>query len=357
MSPKKRDWLIDESQMDHIQIKIVNAKADIPLIVRGCAGSGKSVIALWKARDIQRKNSGSYLFVTFTKTLTGYLSDGIKAIGLDGEHVCSLNKCFSWKKVGPRKFQMLGWKLPDYDFIIVDEAQDISEEALIEMQKHAKVLLLYGDSGQQIYKNRHALTMEEIKRATNYEMMELLFNYRLPVPIASFVDSVMNAGAKLKSHCMNKDGQKPYVLNAGSIEAQVDKLISVIKTKGLSDVGIFVAKSDMISEVHNLLEAREFQHVVIVGDSEGFFANENQQPVLMTFHRSKGLQFESVFIVGYSDEYLLDDFWVNPLYVAITRSYNSLYILHDDSAHELLSRVTEEQYLEDLSDNEFDFEI
>ena len=32
MSPKKRDWLIDESQMDHIQIKIVNAKADIPLI-------------------------------------------------------------------------------------------------------------------------------------------------------------------------------------------------------------------------------------------------------------------------------------------------------------------------------------
>lgn len=356
MSPKKRDWLIDESQMDHIQIKIVNAKSDIPLIVRGCAGSGKSVIALWKAKDIQRKNSGSYLFVTFTRTLTGYLSDGIKAIGLEGRHVCSLNRCFSWKKVGD-KYQMLGWRLPDYDFIIVDEAQDISEEALIEMQKHAKVLLLYGDSGQQIYRNKHALTMEEIKKVTNYEMMDLIFNYRLPVPIASFVDSVMGSGAKLATHCRNTEGEKPYVINAGSIGTQTDKLISIVKTKGLSDVGIFVAKSDMVPAVHDLLEARNFQHLVLVRESEGIFANENQQPVLMTFHRSKGLQFESVFIVGYSDELLLNDFWVNPLYVAMTRSYNSLYILHDDSADELLSRVAENQYLKDLPDNEFDFEI
>lgn len=352
MSSKKRDWLIDESQMDHIQIKIVNAKSDLPLIVTGCAGSGKSVIALWKAKDIQRKNSGSYLFVTYTRALTSYLSDGIKAIGLDGGHVCSLNRCFNW-----RNEKITGWRLPNYDFIIVDEAQDINEEKLQLMRQHAKVLLLYGDSGQQLYKKQLSLTMEEIKRITNYEMMELPFNYRLPESVAIFVDSAMNASVGLRAHCMNKGGQKPYVINAGPLESQVDQLISIIKTKGLTDVGIFVARKVTRAKVHELLEINGFQHLNLKDDSEGVFAEENQKPILTSFHSSKGLQFESVFILDYCDEFLSNKFWINPLYVAMTRTYNSLFILHDDNAAELLSRVPGDQYLDNLSDNDFDFEI
>ena len=45
----------------------------------------------------------------------------------------------------------------------------------------------------------------------------------------------------------------------------------------------------------------------------------------MTYHSSKGLQFENVFIpectaCGADDR--------NPLYVAITRTYKALYIMH-----------------------------
>ena len=156
---------------------------------------------------------------------------------------------------------------------------------------------------------------------------------------------------------MNKGGQKPYVINAGPLESQVDQLISIIKTKGLTDVGIFVARKVTRAKVHELLEINGFQHLNLKDDSEGVFAEENQKPILTSFHSSKGLQFESVFILDYCDEFLSNKFWINPLYVAMTRTYNSLFILHDDNAAELLSRVPGDQYLDNLSDNDFDFEI
>ena len=43
----------------------------------------------------------------------------------------------------------------------------------------------------------------------------------------------------------------------------------------------------------------------------------------MTYHSSKGLQFEAVFLPNCESN---DN--KNPLYVAMTRTYQSLYILH-----------------------------
>lgn len=46
--------MIKESELDEDQIKVLMATLDKSCIVAGCAGSGKSILALIKAQRIQR---------------------------------------------------------------------------------------------------------------------------------------------------------------------------------------------------------------------------------------------------------------------------------------------------------------
>lgn len=52
----KKDWMIKESELDDDQIKVLMETLDKSCIVAGCAGSGKSVLALIKL-NVFRKNT------------------------------------------------------------------------------------------------------------------------------------------------------------------------------------------------------------------------------------------------------------------------------------------------------------
>ena len=88
----KRSFYVKDSELDDYQVKIINKRTDSSFIVKGCAGSGKSILALWKAKQIQNENMGSWLFIVFTKALMQYMSDGITQIELQSNNVESYNK-------------------------------------------------------------------------------------------------------------------------------------------------------------------------------------------------------------------------------------------------------------------------
>ena len=136
--PKRSFYVKD---LDEYQGKVINKRTDNSFIVKGCAGSGKSILALWKAKDIQNKNLGSFQFIVFTKALKQYMSDGIKQVGIDANNV---DYHWHWENRAG---------CPTADYIIVDEAQDFSKEDILKFKSKAqKALLLYGDSAQQLYK-------------------------------------------------------------------------------------------------------------------------------------------------------------------------------------------------------------
>ena len=56
----KRSFYVRDSELDDYQVRIINKRTDNSFIVKGCAGSGKSILALWKAKQIQNENKGSY---------------------------------------------------------------------------------------------------------------------------------------------------------------------------------------------------------------------------------------------------------------------------------------------------------
>lgn len=63
----KRSFYVKDSELDDYQVKIINKKTDNSYIVKGCAGSGKSILALWKAKQILDEHKGSVLYVVLYK--------------------------------------------------------------------------------------------------------------------------------------------------------------------------------------------------------------------------------------------------------------------------------------------------
>ena len=348
----KRNFYIKESELDDFQVQLIQSRIDIPLIVKGCAGSGKSILALWRAKQIQEAKIGSYLFITFTKTLEQYMSDGISQIGLDDNKIT-----YDWYWQNRMNCQ-------EADYIIVDEVQDFSKSTIDIFRKKAKkALILFGDSAQQIYEGRESWSngyggapmgsMEAIStHLDNRDLRELSFNHRLPKEIGRFAE-LINDG-ELALRCRNESNEKPKILQYNSLNVQLDTITEIIKNRNFEDVGILFRHNDDVRKAYDYLSGKGLNVEAKYDDKTNWRNNKmslnfkSDNPKLMTYHSSKGLQFEAVFLPECTCS---SDGDRNPLYVAITRTYQSLYILHSGNLSSFFDTVPPNLYDTSLTGN------
>ncbi len=329
----KRSFYVKDSQLDDYQIQVINRRTTGSFIVKGCAGSGKSILALWKAKQIQDEHSGSLKYIVFTKALMQYMADGIKQVGIK-----QTNVDYYWH-----------WAHEDCsetDYIIVDEAQDFTKEDIeLFRSKARKALFLYGDSAQQLYsfiKDRKTLSMEDIQHFTKFPIEQLVFNHRLPKKIARLAQYLNSDEDNLESRCKTEGVHRPKILKYRSLEAQYDAIISLIKNKNMEDVGILFRANKEVEHAYNYFSKKGLNVEAKINQQIDLdFTSDN--PKLMTYHSSKGLQFEHVFLPN------CDDNDRNPLYVAITRSYEGLYIMYSGNLSSLFDNVPESLYSTTLS--------
>jgi superfamily I DNA/RNA helicase len=335
----KRSFYVKDSELDDYQVKIINKRTDNSFIVKGCAGSGKSILALWKAKQIQNEKKGTYQFIVFTKALKQYMSDGIKQVGINANNV---DYHWHWEN---------GAGCPSADYIIVDEAQDFSKEDVLKFKSKAKkALLLYGDSAQQLYKfiaDKTTVSMEEIAVITGYQTEQLVFNHRLPKKIARLAQYISSTDDDLEGRCINEGVEKPKILQYNSLNAQLDAIAEIIKNRNFEDVGILFRNNASVELAYNYLRKKGLN--VEAKSNQSFDLNFNSDnPKILTYHSAKGLQFEAVFIPectcnGRDDR--------NPLYVAITRTYQSLYIMHSGNLSNFFDAVPRDLYDTSLTSN------
>ena len=328
----KRSFYVKDSELDDYQVKVINKKTDNSYIVKGCAGSGKSILALWKAKQIQDEHRGSYMYIVFTKALMQYMADGIKEVGISQRNVD-----YHWHWVNRAG-------CPSADYIIVDEAQDCSKEDIeLFKSKARKALLLYGDSAQQLYtfiQDKKTVSMEDIQYFTKFPVEQLVFNHRLPKKIARVAQYINSENDELEERCTVEGTEKPKILEYPTIEKQYDAIIELIQNKHMEDVGILFRQNDEVEEAYNYFQEHGLNVEAKFGKHMDLdFTSDN--PKLMTYHSSKGLQFENVFLPDCTVE---DDDNRNPLYVAVTRTYQSLYILHSGNLSSLFDDVPRDLY-------------
>lgn len=335
----KRSFYVKDSELDDYQVKIINKRTDNSFIVKGCAGSGKSILALWKAKQIQNEGRGTYQFIVFTKALMQYMSDGVRQVGINSHNVD-----YHWYWENSKGS-------PSADYIIVDEAQDFSKEDILKFKSKAKkALLLYGDSAQQLYKfleDKKTVSMEEIAVITGFQTEQLVFNHRLPKKVARLAEYISSTNDDLEGRCKSEGIEKPKILKYNSFEGQLDAISEIIKNRNFEDVGIFFRHNADVEKAYNYLKKKglnveaKFNRTIDLN-----FNSDN--PKLMTYHSSKGLQFEAVFLPdcicsGNDDR--------NPLYVALTRTYQSLYVMHSGNLSSFFDAVPRNLYDTSLTAN------
>lgn len=360
-----KSFYIKESQLDIQQRNIVDKELSQHLVVTGGAGSGKSVLALWKAKAIQ-DNEDSVLYVVKTVALTQFMKDGVDSVGLKSNVIISFNRCFQWVKDDNGQWQNLGWKVGNYDYIILDEATDLDVQEIQELRSHCRYFIAFGDNAQQLYAFKGtATTVESIVKVLGAEAPKidyLLYNHRLPKKMARLVvyfhPNIAFGSREAKmfvNRCTSEGMELPHIFKYLDENSELDDIIKIVKNKngGLKDVGIlFRDKNTMERAYHYFVQHNMSCSMTI--DSK-FIGNpfSSDAPKLMTFHSSKGLQFETVFVPNCSDTFNGDA----SFYVALTRTYAHLYIMHIGTIPTMFNIVPKDLYDANslTSDREFVF--
>jgi superfamily I DNA/RNA helicase len=337
-----RKWLISEESFDEEQNRIKTLKQGNYLI-EGCAGSGKTVLALTKAYEIKEAELGSYLVVIFTHTLKTFIKDGITNLGLDEDRICNYDQ-----------LEKRGYTNADY--IIVDEVQDFQDERIEKLVKMAnKHFIFFGDDAQQIYSERTGNTsLRRIARiakidANNYK--KLSNNYRLPKPIAEFaVNIAKKPNPGIVGKCVKSSGKRPVVIKCNSSEEELDYIRRIIEDNGLLNVGILVKGNAEVRDVIEYYKKVNFEVQYKYNSGQNGKGNVistldfyEHTPKIITYHSSKGLQFDHVFLPMCDVSYTKYDIQ-DALYVAVTRTSEELYITHSKPLSPYIQRINSKLY-------------
>lgn len=332
-------WLISEESFDEEQNKIRSLKPG-NYIINGCAGSGKTILALHKAFEVKEAKLGSYLVITFTHTLKSFIKDGITNLGLDESRICNFNQ-----------LDKLGFTNADY--IIVDEIQDFTEKKikkLISMTN--KYFIFFGDDAQQIYsaENNH-ITLNDIQAIANISsnnQKKLTQNYRLPKSIAEFAVNVSTSrNSDIVGQCVKSSGKKPIVKQCSSVMDEIQYIKKVITDNVFLNVGILVNSNENVAmlqkhfgKIDFTVESKYWDNNNKLQTSLDFYTSA---PKIMTYHSSKGLQFDHVFLPMCNISTNLYDY-ADALYVAITRASEELYITYTDRISPFINRLDPQLY-------------
>lgn len=350
-APKKRFGMkqkilkafnVERESMDDEQLDLIGDAIDKSMIVAGCAGSGKSVIAMYKAQQIL-DSKGDVILIAYTKSLNRYMMQG-KDNNLEGRFY------YHW--------QWVDQGMPKADYIIVDEIQDFDKDEIMQFINAArKCFFFFGDTAQSIYRafGKQTMTIDQISSLTGITVSRLYNNYRLPKPIAKITQGYLGLTEdedKVREYSeslyLSKESALPVFIECESKQEQIDRIISIINNNKYRNVGILVPENEMVLEIMNAFTtskfACEFKYNAGYSDSKNkdTLNFKSECPKLMTYHSAKGLQFETVILPFYQGANNSDE--KKALYVAMTRTYRNLYVLYNGELKEPLISVPERLY-------------
>ena len=351
----KEKWLIDPAEYDEFQREIARISINASFVIKGCAGSGKTVLALDRVDNIRIQTIAedesakpSFTFIVYTKALKAFISSGALQKGINIEQIIHYDK----------------WDGNPVDYIVVDESQDFGKEQIDKFNNaKRKSIMLYGDSQQQVYTEKDGsptLSIEAIQDYLNLKDKELNKNYRLPKLIASFA-SELSEDKNLELKCTKTGAEKPKLKKCKSWEAELDFIINEIQTRNYTDVCILLPFNTKrraptnnlhrnVESVKEYFDRKGFRHEFKMRDDDSDamdFDFDSDLPKVMTYHSSKGLQFESVFI-PFCDmpnhDTWVEDNYKNPIYVALTRTYRNLYLTYSATLSPFFSGIAHSKY-------------
>ncbi len=251
---------------------------------------------------------------------------------------------------------------PRYDFVVIDEVQDITTVQLalvLKTLKQAGQFLLCGDSNQIVHPNFFSwaqvksLFWRDPALAERQELRVLSANFRNGLEATRVANQLL----KIK--------QRRF----GSIDRESNFLVQAVGAE-TGAVALMPDKESVKRELDQKIRKSTQFAVLVMRDEDKAEARRHfATPLLFSIHEAKGLEYENIVLYRFvsdhraaftdivegvaktdlategldyrrardkSDKSLeIYKFFVNALYVALTRAIKNLYVIESDTAHPL----------------------
>jgi len=370
-------WMIREDQLDPDQREFVNVESKKwgNIWVKGFAGSGKSVLLVHSLMDILQKEPNSQVIVlVFTHALKDMFEIGIN----------ELKPFYKITRNIPVKtyYDFVDNDNANYDYIFCDEVQDLPAKVLYAMNNRSRKLVVAGDSNQSIYQSdpkwfERVVDSESIGEIINARPFSLNIIHRLTKSIIGVVNKLipnMNIWQAKPDH--TKVDVQVNLFEADSINEEVSYVYDeAIKWANINEKSVVLLPThvSIVNFFQTLLSAKNKPQwnfkpiswdvnkpkdkqrpdydnlnlhlksnslkIQYIGNSQGSFnlAEKEKNIIIMTYHSSKGLDFDNVFLPFLNNSLFISPFNEKTLLmVALTRSKKNLNITYFGICHNLI---------------------
>lgn len=404
------NWMISEEKLSEEQRHFIDE--EIPKNknqwIRGYAGSGKSVLLIHGIHDLIKKNKNiSICIVVFTHSLRQLFIAGLKELKIPDKnvYVCTYHQ-----------FRKENYS---FDYIFCDEVQDLPKSILEKMKANAKYVISGGDENQSIYdkdpqKNHNGeyepvIKSSEIATTLNANTWNLNTIYRLTQSLVKAISSLTPSMSILSSKRDNSQPDiTPNLAKASSKEKEVEYILSKSKNaigNAGQTVAVILPGHDSVIEFINIALKQKNKNIwnkddtsnqnrwgkpdfgtlnnhlrnndvdiEYIGNNYGnlYSGGEKGKIIVMTYHSSKGLDFDNVFLPFMGDSHYdrsLYYFTDTLLMVGMTRSKLALTITYSGTINKHVAKVKNDCNKIDIdamlvlsnnnneSDDDFDFDF
>jgi superfamily I DNA/RNA helicase len=265
-----------------------------------------------------------------------------------------------------------------FDFVLLDEVQDIERAKLLTIKKFAKSLLVAGDFNQQIYNK--SININDLVEDLKPIQIDLLEIFRLTSNLYQLATAI-NPKARIVAGSFHNTNQTSNVKVIEANSRQMEYTFVWTEAHNNSRPGhpsvILFPTHDHIARFADFLadflhlQSRPPQAYIIngrrnykgfnqywqenevslmyLGSSYGRLEDSDFRPIvyLMTYHSAKGLDFKNVFIpnldkstnFNFSNDKNIDS-TANLLFVAATRSRQNLFLSYSERvSHDLIAQI------------------
>ncbi len=360
-------WMIREDQLDPDQKEFINveSKKTGNIWVKGFAGSGKSVLLIHSLKNIiQKEPDARVAVVVYTHSLIDMFKTGMQELNMPNSIPVMTYIEFCDKNT------------QNFDYIFCDEVQDLPSRVLYAMNNRARKIIVAGDSNQSIYDidprwQEPTVNPDEVGDIINARPFALNMIHRLTRSIINAVQKILPSmniwGAKRD---LTKQDVNIRLCEATSPQEEVKYIYQeALKGANVGDTSVILfPKNDLIIRFANLVllangkspwteKLNRFNKpdyadlnnhfksngikLQFIGSGYGALkdAELNKDAIIMTYHSSKGLDFDNVFLPFVNANLPLHQSNAETLFmVAMTRSRKNLYLTYFGYTHDFVDK-------------------
>ena len=388
-------WMIREDQLDPEQRQFINVESQRTgnIWVKGFAGSGKSVLLIHSLKNIlEQEPNAKVAVIAYTLSLIDMFKTGMQELNLPNSIPVMTY------------YEFVDRNNDRFDYIFCDEVQDLPAKVLYAMNNRARKVIVAGDSNQSIFDvdpkwREKVVNPNQVGDIINARAFTLNMIHRMTRSIISAVQKIlptMNIWGARRD--LTRQDINIRLCEASSEQEEVKYIYQeALKGANVGDSSaILFPKTEMITKFANLVLAsnnkprwnettnnfgrpdygdlnRHFRNngikLQFIGSGYGALKNaeQNKDAILMTYHSSKGLDFDNVFLPFLNTHFYLHPSNAETLFmVAMTRSRKNLYLTYFGYTHDLVDKFKSEcteisisdilnQRTTNRSTNNFDF--